>query len=94
MDATTLLANHANGSRRTSVLTTDDESLSVRAKAFESDERAILQIRAWISDLGHYLHAYFDIGTGALLVSTTGTQDQDAYDRAANELKRRGINLS
>jgi hypothetical protein len=94
MDATTLLAHHANGSRRTSVLTTDDDSVSVRAKVFEDDEHALLQIRAWIDPMNHYLHAYFDIGTGALLVSTTGTQDQDAYERAANELQRRGITLS
>lgn len=94
MDAKTLLANHANGSRRTSVLQTDDESVSVRAKVYEDDERTILQIRAWVADLGHYLHAYFDAETGALLVSTTGTQDQDAYERAANELTRRGISLS
>jgi hypothetical protein len=94
MDATTLLANHANGSRRTSVLATDDESISVRAKVFEDDERTILQIRAWLEPMSHYLHAYFDAESGALLAATTGTQDQDAFDRAANELVRRGINLS
>jgi hypothetical protein len=94
MDATTLLAHHANGSRRTSVLTTDDEAVSLRAKVFEDDERSILQVRAWLDTMSHYLHAYFDVETGALLVSTTGTQDQDAYDRAANELQRRGIRLS
>ncbi len=93
MDATTLLANHANASRRTSVLTTDDDTISVRAKVFEGDDHTVLQIRAWLDELGHYMHVYFDATTGSLLVSTTGKQDQDAFDRAANELQRRGIRL-
>jgi hypothetical protein len=93
MDATTLLADRPDGSRRTAVLKTDDEGISVRAKSYEDDERIILQIRAWVEPLGHYLHAYFDADTGALIVSTTGKQDADAYTRAVTEMKRRGINL-
>ena len=93
MDAITLLADRVDGSRRTSVLKSDDEAVSVRAKLYEDDEKAVLQMRAWVDPLGHYLHAYFDVETGALLATTTGTQDADAYDRAKHELKRRGYDL-
>jgi hypothetical protein len=92
VDATTLLAN--KGSRRTSVLSTEDEALSVRSKLFSGDEDAVLQLRIWLEPMGHYVHLYLDTRTGALLASTTGKQDQDAYDRGANELQRRGITLA
>lgn len=92
MDATTLLADHVSAGKRTSVLKTDD-GVSIRARLFENDERSVLQVRAWVEPLGYYLHAYFDGETGALIVSTTGTQDADAYERAAGELKRRGYDL-
>lgn len=93
MDATTLLADRVNGSKRTSVLKTDDETVSIRGRFFEDEDRSVLQIRAWVDALGYYLHAYFDGETGALIISTTGTQDGDAYERAAGELKRRGYDL-
>lgn len=50
-------------------------------------------IRAWLDTLGYHLHAYFDGETGALIVLSTGTQDGDAYERAAGELNRRGYDL-
>ena len=94
MDATTLLADRVDGSRRTAVLKLDDESLSVRAKLYDDDATAILQVRAWIDSLGIYHHTYIDMETGGILVITTGTQDGDAFDRAKQELRRRGIDLT
>jgi hypothetical protein len=98
MDAKTLLAHHAAGNRRRGVLNDDDTGTSIGAKMYSDDDNTLLQIRAWLPLLGDgaggWFHAYFDATTGALLASTTGTQDGDAYERAANELTRRGINLN
>ncbi len=98
MDVTSLLAQHVQGNRRRSTLTDDETGMSVAAKVFSDDEHTLLQIRAWLPDLadgaGRWFHAHFDAKTAALLVSTTGTQDQDAHERAVHELVRRGIYLN
>jgi hypothetical protein len=93
MDATTLLADTPDGSRRTAVLKLDDESFSVRAKLLQDDDHSVIQYRAWFETLEHYHHVYVDAETGAVLAVTTGTQDGDAYERAKQELHRRGIDL-
>jgi hypothetical protein len=93
MDAITLLANKPDGSKRTAVLRLDDESYSVRSKLYQDDDRSIIQYRAWLDALGLYHHIYVEAETGAVLAVTTGTQDGDAYERAKQELHRRGIDL-
>lgn len=93
MDTTTLLADRPDGSRRTAVLKLDDESYSVRAKLYHDDETTIVQVRSWLDSIGLYHHTYIDAESGGVLAITTGTQDHDAYDRAKQELRRRGIEM-
>jgi hypothetical protein len=94
VDTTTLLAETPDGSRRTSVLKLDDDSISVRAKVYKDEEGRILQYRAYIDELDLYHHIFVDTSTGAVAAVTTGTQDGDAFERGKQELLRRGIDLS
>lgn len=88
-----LMAEHSNG-RRTSVLHTDDDELSIRAKVHYDDdgEGALIRIRAYVAPEG-YIHIVVD-DRGRLAAFVTGGTDADAYERVKGELKRRGYDLT
>jgi hypothetical protein len=88
-----LLADHPNGNKRRSVLHTDDERLSARAKVYfdEDEEEHLLRIRLFIDGFGAVQLMLTD--RGRMLAFITGRTDSDAYDRIRGELARKGVEL-
>jgi hypothetical protein len=88
-----LLADHPNGPKRRSVLKTDDERFSARAKVHfdEDDEETLLRVRLYIEGFGAaqlVLSDHFRIRA-----NISGRTDADAFERVRGELARQGIEL-
>src|SRR4051794_32784902 len=55
-----LLADHVEGSRRTSVLKSDDDAWSMRVKLIKTDEDTLIQARIWVGGEVGYAHLVLD----------------------------------
>ena len=86
-----LLADHIDGSRRTSVLKADDGAWSLRVKLLDAGDDVYLQLRIEVYDIG-YVHLVLH-HDGAIVALVTGATDADAWGRLQGELRRRHIEL-
>jgi hypothetical protein len=85
-----LLADHADDGRRTSVVKDDWGPWSMRVKTIEEDD-TYSQIRIEHVELG-FVHLVLT-SDGAIVAFATGRTDSDAWSRVQGELGRRGVVL-
>jgi hypothetical protein len=91
-DSYSLLAAHPDGARRRGVLRSDDDAYSVRTKVLVDDDGDdLLQLRVEIASEG-YLHLVVDCHR-QLVAMSTGSTDDDAWQRVKGELQRKGYDL-
>lgn len=81
-----LLADHVQNGKRTSVLRSDDDSLRVRAKWMYDENEELIHIRAEFTAFG-FVHLVVD-RSARLCVKATGKTDSDAWQRVEGELNR------
>ena len=83
-----LLADHVENGRRTSVLRSDEDTIRVRARLWfdEDGDDELVHVRAEFSEFG-FIHLVID-QEAALVAKATGKTDGDAWERIRGELGR------
>lgn len=87
-EAETLLADHVDGSRRTSILRSEDDTIRLRAKLMldESEYDDLLHLRAEFTERG-FVHVVID-QQARLCAKSSGKTDSDTWTRIEGELNR------
>lgn len=81
-----------NGNKRSGLVRSDDGYFSARARGhLDEDEGAFVRLRVETPEVG-FRHTVID-ERGAILATSSGRTDADAWTRVRNELERQGYDI-